>query len=443
MTSMNVKCSIRRVAALLAIVIAAGMAAADAVVVPGYAIVGARIVTVSGATIDKGTVVIRGGEIVGVDDGTDAPGDVQRVDGAGLTVYPGLIDLGAEVGLDLPASAAPQNPESREITERFRRQQLLRAHVRAADFVSPTSADLAKLAAAGVTNAVVVPRGDGIAGVSALIDVVPPEIDPQVGRLAVDPRGGMILRPAVALHVSIPGRGSGGAYPASLMGGIAFVRQALLDAQHYRQAGAAPEGTAGRPAYDAALEAMSPALAGSLQVAMAASTPREIRRALALAAEFSVTPVIVGAHGAAEVIAELQSAKAGVVVSLNLPTRPTTLAPDADETFEAVAARDAARKAPGALARAGLAFGFASDGLKDPKALIANARVAVQNGLAPEAAVRAMTLNAARIAGLGSRLGSIERGRRANLVVTDGDLLGEKTKVRHVFVAGRLIQTES
>jgi imidazolonepropionase-like amidohydrolase len=433
----------RRVAVVLTFVIAAMVAATHAVVVPGYAIVGARIVTVSGAAIDKGTVVIRGGEIVGVDDGTDAPADVQRVDGTGLTVYPGLIDLGAEVGLDLPASAAPQNPGSREITERFRRQQLLRAHVRAADFVSATSADLAKFAAAGITNAVVVPRGDGIAGVSALIDVVPPEIDPQVGRLAVDPRGGMILRPAVALHIAIPGRGWAGAYPASLMGGIAFVRQALLDAQHYRQASAAPEGAAGRPAYDAALEAMSPALAGSLPVAMAASTPREIRRALAMAAEFAVTPVIVGAHGAADVVAELKAAKAGVVISLNLPTRPRTLAPEADETLEALAARDAARKAAGALARAGLAFGFASDGIKDPKDLIANARAAVRNGLAADAAVRALTLDAARIAGLGSRLGSIERGRRANLVVTDGDLLAEKTKVRHVFVAGRLIQIES
>jgi imidazolonepropionase-like amidohydrolase len=105
-------------------------------------------------------------------------------------------------------------------------------------------------------------------------------------------------------------------------------------------------------------------------------------------------------------------------------------------------ARDAARKASGALARAGLAFGFSSDGLKDPKDLVENARVVVRNGLDPETAVRALTLDAARLGGLGSRLGSIERGRRANLIVTDGDLLADKTKVRHVFVAGRLIQTE-
>jgi imidazolonepropionase-like amidohydrolase len=422
---------------------AVGLAATHAVVVPGYAIVGARIVPVSGSTIDKGTVVIRGGEIVSVGEGSDAPGDVQRVDGTGLTVYPGLIDLGAETGLDQPAAAAPQSPDSREVNERFRRQQLIRAHVRAADLVSPTSADLAKFADAGITNAVLVPRGDGIAGVSALIDVVAPEIDPQVGRLAVDPRGGMILRPEVALHIAIPGRGWAGAYPASLMGGIAFVRQALLDAQHYQRSATLPEASPSRPSYDAALDAMGPALAGSLPIAFSASSAREIRRALAMAAEFSVRPVIVGAHGAADVTPELKAANAHVVVSLNLPARPRAIAQDADESLEAIQDRDAARKVAGALFRAGVAFGFASAGLKDPKDLVGNARIAVQNGLPVDAAIRALTQDAATMAGLGSRLGSIERGKRANLVVTDGDLLGEKTRVKHVFIAGRLIPTDA
>lgn len=421
---------------------ALAIAATHAVVVPGYAIVGARIVTVSGAPLEKGTVVVRGGEIAVVSDSAEAPGDVQRVEGTGLTVYPGVIDLGAETGLDQPASTPPQNPDSREVSERYRRQQLIRAHVRAADFVSPTSSDLAKFADAGITNAVVVPRGDGISGVSALIDVVAPEIDPQVGRLAVDPRGGMILRPAVALHVTVPGRGWAGAYPASLMGGIAFVRQALLDAQHYQRGAKLPEGSAARPDYDGALDAIGPALSGVLPVAFSASTAREIRRALAMAAEFKVRPIIVGGHGAADVVGELKAANARVVVSLNLPSRPKSLAGDADETLEVIEGRDAARKVAGALSRAGVAFGFASAGLKEPKELIANARVAAQNGLPADAAIRALTLDAATLAGLGSRLGSIERGKRANLVVTDGDLLGEKTKIKHVFVAGRLLPAE-
>jgi hypothetical protein len=85
-------------------------------------------------------------------------------------------------GLDQPAVAAPQNPESREVTERFRRQQLLRAPGEGRDLLRPDAADLGKLAGAGFTNAVLVPDGDAIAGQSTLVDVVAPEIDPQVGR---------------------------------------------------------------------------------------------------------------------------------------------------------------------------------------------------------------------------------------------------------------------
>ena len=427
----------RRLVVAAALVVLVGLATSHAVVVPGYAIVGARVVAVSRPPIEKGTVVIRGGEIVAVSDGTDSPGDVQRIEGAGLTVYPGLIDLHASAGVDQPAAVAPQNPDSREVTERFRRQQLLRAHVQAADLLRPDAADLSALASAGFTNAVLVPEGDAIAGQSALVDVVPPEIDPQVGRLAVDLRGPMILRPAVALHVAFPGRGFVGAYPASLMGGIAFVRQAFADAQHYQQTQALDE--AAREPHDAALAAMGPALGGKVPVAFRASTPREIRRALAFAREFSLVPVIVGGQGAEQVARELKETGARVIVSVNFPTRPKDLAPDADESLEALQARAAARSAAGALAAAGVPFGFGSVGLKDPKEFVANVRVASERGLAHDAAIRALTLDAATLAGAGARLGSIERGKRANLLVTEGDLLDAKSKIKHVFVGGRLI----
>lgn len=414
-----------------------GLATSHAVVVPGYAIVGARIVAVSRPPLEKGTVVIRGGEIVAVEEGTDSPGDVQRIEGTGLTVYPGLIDLYASAGIDQPAAVAPASPDSREVTERFRRQQLLRAQVRAADLLRPDAADLGKLAGAGFTNAVVVPDGDAIAGHSALIDVVPPEIDPQVSRLAVDPRGPMILRPTVALHVAFPGRGFIGAYPASLMGGIAFVRQAFADAQHYQQTQTLAEGL--REPYDAALAAMGPALGGAVPVAFRASTPREIRRALAFAREFAVSPVIVGGQGAEVVASELKAAGARVVVSVNYPTRSKDLAPDADEPLEALNARASARRAAGALSAAGVPFGFGSVGLKEPKEFVANVRVASERGLSHDAAIRALTLDAASLSGATARLGSIERGKRANLVVTEGDVLDAKSKIKHVFVGGRLI----
>jgi imidazolonepropionase-like amidohydrolase len=82
-------------------------------------------------------------------------------------------------------------------------------------------------------------------------------------------------------------------------------------------------------------------------------------------------------------------------------------------------------------------FAFGSSGLKEPRDFVKNAARAVKEGLAPDAAVRALTINAARIAGAGDRLGSIEPGKIANLIVTDADLFDEKMKIRHVFIDGR------
>ena len=94
---------------------------------------------------------------------------------------------------------------------------------------------------------------------------------------------------------------------------------------------------------------------------------------------------------------------------------------------------------PGELAKAGVTFGFSSAGLSDPKDFVKNAAKAIKAGLAEDAAIRALTTTAATIAGAGDRLGSIEKGKVANLVVSDGDLFDEKTKITRVFVEGRSI----
>jgi len=123
--------------------------------------------------------------------------------------------------------------------------------------------------------------------------------------------------------------------------------------------------------------------------------------------------------------------------------RPRQLAPDADETLEALRGRAEAPKGPGALAKAGVMFAFASAGLADPKDFVKNAGKAVAAGLPEDAAIRALTITAATIAGAGSRLGSIEKGKAANLVVTDGGLFAEKTTIKRVFVEGRPIALEA
>jgi imidazolonepropionase-like amidohydrolase len=398
-----------------------------------YAITGARIVTVSGAAIDNGTVLFRDGIIEQVGASVTVPAGAQVIQGKGLTVYPGLIDMGSSAGLDVPAIARADNPQTTEDVERVKKDTLLRAHLRAADHVNPAAQALLKAAQAGITAILATPASDGIRGQSALVNTAQGGDVPQIGALADDRRGTLVIRTPVALHVGVANSPAGGsAYPNSLMGIIAFNRQAFLDAQHYGAAG-------GRP-YSAALDAMQPALNGRLPVAFRATTDREIRRSLDMAKAFKLDPIITAAREVETVAADLKAANARVIYSLNFPARPQNLAPDADESLSALRERANAPKAPAALDKAGVSFAFESQGLDDPKDFLKNAQRVVAGGLSKDAALKALTLNAATIAGAADRLGSIERGKLANLVVADGDLFEEKTAIKYVFVSGRSVR---
>ncbi len=117
-------------------------------------------------------------------------------------------------------------------------------------------------------------------------------------------------------------------------------------------------------------------------------------------------------------------------------------APDADEPIRELRARAQASKTPGSLEKAGVLFAFSSGGIQQPRDFVRNAARAVKDGLSPDAAVRALTINAARIAGAADRLGSLEKGKIANVIVTDGDLFEDRTRVVHVFVDGRKVEPE-
>lgn len=407
-----------------------------------YAIRGARIVTAAGVPIDSGTIVIRGGLIDAVGAAVGVPADARIIEGAGFTVYPGLIDLGNTKAAEEPTPQQPQNVRTTAELERWKRMQLLKPQARAADLVKVDDAELTKLASAGITSVLALPSGDVISGQSALVNVVAPPEEPQIGNIIEPRRGLVVVKTPVALHVSFPSqpRAAGNAYPQSLMGVIAFVRQAFLDAKHY---GVARE-RAALPAIndDPALEAMQPALERKLPVAFEANQTREILRVLTLAKELNVDPIVTGGRGSKEAAADLKSGNIRVIYSLNYPTRPRTLAPDADEPLQTLRDRADAPKAPGELAKAGVTFAFESAGLSDPNDFLKNASKAVKAGLAEDAAIRALTLNAATIAGVADRLGSLEKGKTANLIVTDGNLFDEKTKITRVFVNGRSIALE-
>jgi imidazolonepropionase-like amidohydrolase len=397
-----------------------------------YAITGARIVPVSSAPIDNGTVVFSGGVITAVGANLAVPQGAIAIAGKGMTVYPGLIDMGSSAGLEAPAIPRADNPQTTEDIERVKRDTLLRPHLRAADYMNPSAAALARAAEAGITAILATPASDGIRGQSALVLTSIGTDVPQIGALADDRRGPIVVRTPVALHVGIANSPAGGdAYPNSLMGIIAFNRQAFLDAQWYQQAKSRP--------HSAAMEAMQPALAGRLPVAFRASTSRDVLRALDMAKTFKLDPIITAARQVDDVTADIKAAKARVIYSLNFPARRPSLAPEADEPLSVLRDRANAPKGPAALDKAGILFAFESAGLSEVKDFLKNAQKTVAGGLPKDAAIKALTLNAATLAGAADRLGSLDKGKIANVIVTDGDLFDEKTSIKHVFVNGRPI----
>ena len=414
-----------------------------------YAIRGAKLITASGAPIATGTIVLRNGLIDAVGADVAVPPDATVIDGTNMTVYPGLIDMGNAAGLDAAPPAAPATFRTLEDAERWKRSVILRPELEAARVVRPDAPELARLAASGVTTVLATPTAGLFKGQSALVNVSAPLDEPQVGAVADPRRGLQVVRTPVALHVSLAlgqGGGRGGGYPVSLLGSIAFVRQSFLDAQHQqleKQRYEKMKTGVARPTYDPSLDAIQPALARALPVAFEADLAREILRSLNMAKSFNLDPVITGAREADQVIADLKALNARVIYGLDYPARSRTLPPDADEPVRELRARAQASKTPGLLEKGGILFAFSSGGIQQPRDFVRNAGRAVKDGLTPDAAVRALTINAARIAGAADRLGSLEKGKIANVIVTDGDLFEDRTRVVHVFIDGRKVEAEA
>lgn len=411
---------------------------------PGaFAIRNARIVPVSGPAIENGTVVVKGGLITAVGASAEVPADAWVIDGKGLTVYPGLIDALTDLGLTapgggpgagggagggaaarLPGQAAAAGPPARGPQDR----PASTPWVQAADDVKLDERRFESWRNAGFTTALTAPRTGIFPGQGAVINLA--------GERAND----LVVASPVTLQVNLTPPGGFGGFPGSLMGVYAYVRQVYLDVQHdvdaRKQYDASPRGVE-RPEYDRTVRAVAEAQAANRPVLFAATSEAQIARVLDFAQELKLRPVLYGVHEAYKPAAaeRLAAKKTPVLVSLKWPERDTNGDPDAEESIRVLRLRDKAPAAPAALQKAGVKFAFYSDGAQ-PQDLLKNARKAVEAGLAADAAVKAFTLDAAEILGVANRLGSIETGKIANLVVTDGDLFGEKTKVKLVFVDG-------
>jgi hypothetical protein len=410
---------------------------------PYFAIRGARIVTVSGPVIPSGTVVMAKGLIVAVGTDVTIPPEAWVIDGKGLTVYPGLINALCDLGLQAaPATAGPpgatptpaatppapsraqlpqvaRGPEDRPGTTPWRNP---------ADELKTDDHRLETWRNGGFTTALAALMGGIFPGQGAVIN------------LAGERPGEMVVKAPATLNVSFQPVGNFWSFPDSLMGVLSYVRQVFLDVQEFSQAEGIyishPNGLQ-RPAYDRSVLAIREILQAGCPVLLPGNLRKEIIRAQDMAQRLGLHAVIYGGqegYAAADVLA---AGHTPVLVDLKWPEREKDADPDADVPLRVLRFRDRAPNTPGVLAKAGVPFAFYLEGSSTPKDALKNAKKAIDRGLPEEAALRAFTLSAAQILGVGSQLGSVEPGKIANLTVTDGDLFSEKTKVKMIFIDGR------
>ncbi len=392
--------------------------------IPGtHALIDVRIVTEPGQVIETGSLVIRDGIIVDVGPDIDIPPDARihefaREEGQDpITVYPGLIEPYLMVDVDVDEDA--ETPAGRHgLINPDRR--LMAAHW--------PEDKITELRRAGFTTVVMAPSQGLLRG---------------HGLVANTGEGGLSanrLGSPFGQFASFDGRAGGRSFPTSLMGAVALLRQTFADAAWQAEARAAwarnPAQT--RPEWLEGLDDLAPALSGSTPLIFEAQDLLDSLRILEFIPAGNIDLVLVG-HGAEyQRLATLRERGVRHILPLNFPETPDVRDEnDRDVSLEALRHWHAAPENPARLAAAGLPLMLTSHALSAPGQLYERIATAIERGLAPEAALAAVTTEPAQWLGLDDRAGRIRPGAMANLVVVEGELFRENPSISQVWVDGQ------
>lgn len=389
-----------------------------------YAIRNAKIVTVTGETIPKGTVLIKDGKIAAIGANVTVPATAKSIDATGLSVYPGMIDTYTQLGLTEIGQGAPGTVDTTELGD-------FNPNAKALTAVNPNSELIAVARSNGVTTALTCPQGGLISGQCAFINL--DGWTPQEMKLAAPG----------AMHVVYPSAGfgrrggfGGGGFAVNVDAlrqqrerRVEELNKKLEAAQEYlkaKEASAKDKSIPARPV-DLGLEALIPVLKGEEPVLVNASSKPEIEGALTLADKFKLKLIIHGGEEALKVADKLKAKNVPIVLSavLALPEKE-------DDPYDSAYARASE------LHKAGVKFCITTtDSASDVRLLPYHAGTAAAFGLPKEEALKAVTIYPAQIFGIDKLVGSLEQGKVANLIVTDGDPLEYRTRVKHMFINGK------
>lgn len=390
------------------------------------ALKGGKIYTLAGEPIENGVVLMEDGKIVSVTTGENPPAGASVIDASGLQIYPGLFDAVSQLGLTEIGSVRATN-DANELGD-------YTPHLKAATAIHPASELIPVARANGITHTAVAPGGgrrgggSGIKGQAAVVHTAGWTVE----EMAIHDHAAMIL--------SWPGirtrefdfstftfkerkfREAKKEYEEK----VDEIKAWLEAGRHYAQA---EPGTVER---DLALEALGPVVRGEQPVIISANDKRSIEQAVEFAEEHGLKMILASAREgwkAKELLAEKD-----IPVILG----PTQSLPTQEDDPHTSAYTNAAH-----LHEAGVRIAFGTFGASNSRTLPYEAGTAVAYGLPWDVALAAITKNAAEFMGLGDQIGTIEPGKIANLVVTDGDPLEIRTQVKHVFVGGQEVSLDN
>ena len=391
--------------------------------VESVALIDADVVVEPGKTLTGATVLIEGTSITAVGIDLEIPDGFEQIDCSGKKLYAGLIDAWSETEVPFEETA-PGYWNRNVVPQRT-----------ASTAIDGEIDDAGKLRSQGIAVRVVAPQGGIVKGSSC------------VCLTGDDSDGRTLLREHAWNHLqlTVPRTGSRPRYPNSPMGAVALLRQSLYDANWYRQAWEAYRATPElpRPETNVALETLAEAVESETFV-IDAPNDRMALRANGIAREFSLSMIIRGSGREYQQLDEIVSANRTVLVPVAFPDTPKvkTANAAANTSLQTLLHWDLAPENPGRLANAGVPICLTTDGLDNVGDFLDHVRTAIDRGLSKRDALAAMTTTPAQALGMESTIGRIAPGMIANLLITDGDLFDDDTKVMESWVAGQRYQIE-
>jgi imidazolonepropionase-like amidohydrolase len=382
---------------------------------PTIAITNAQVLPVSGPAIQRGTVLIRGTKIAAIGAGVSIPAGARVVDAAGKIVTPGWIESATQIGI-VEIESGAEGTDDQSTTDKE-----LSAAFDVVDGFNGESTVIPVTRVEGITRAVVMPSGSGhvLLGQGAMFDLTGTQVPASVVKAPI----------AMFANLGEAGAASEGGSRASAM---LRLREALQDAIDFERHGTAWASAQRRPYARGRLdlEALRPVVRGELPLAINANRASDLLAAMRLADEFHLKLILMGAVEGWRVADQLAARKVPVVI------KPLTNIP----SFDALGAtlENAAR-----LATAGVSVVLSSFDTHNARNLRQEAGNAIANGLDRDAALRAVTLEPARVWGVADRLGSLDVGKDADVVVWSGDPFELTTRAEHVFIDGREVSSDT